>query len=190
MLIVFGGLPGTGKTTLARALAGHLAATYLRIDTIEQAIRDAGSAVGPAGYLAAYALAGENLRLGRTVVADSANALTITRDAWRRVADGAGVEIVEVELICSDPVEHRRRIETRAGDIPGLAAVTWQQVVDRHYDAWDRPHLTLDTAGRTPAALFAALVSSMPPCAPAPANNPAPTSGTAGRRDDGPPGSR
>ena len=37
-LIVFGGLPGTGKTTLAKAIAGEHAATYLRIDTIEQAL--------------------------------------------------------------------------------------------------------------------------------------------------------
>lgn len=39
MLIVFGGLPGTGKSTIARALARALRATYLRVDVIEQAIR-------------------------------------------------------------------------------------------------------------------------------------------------------
>ncbi|WP_225152486.1 AAA family ATPase [Bradyrhizobium sp. NBAIM08] len=41
-LIVFGGLPGTGKTTIARELTARLAATYLRIDAIEQPLRDAG----------------------------------------------------------------------------------------------------------------------------------------------------
>ena len=39
MLIIFGGLPGSGKSTIARALALRLGAVYLRIDTIEQAIR-------------------------------------------------------------------------------------------------------------------------------------------------------
>jgi predicted kinase len=60
MLIVFGGLPGTGKTMLARAFAQRRHATYLRIDTIEQVIRSSemlAGDVGPAGYMVAYALA-------------------------------------------------------------------------------------------------------------------------------------
>jgi predicted kinase len=54
MLIVFGGLPGSGKSTVARALARQIKALYLRIDTIEQAIRSSapltgGQDVGPSG---------------------------------------------------------------------------------------------------------------------------------------------
>ena len=89
-LIVFGGLPGTGKTTLARALARDLGATYLRIDEIEQAIRDSGlnsEEVGVSGYRVGYALAESNLRLGAAVVADSVNPLRITRLSWRSVAE-------------------------------------------------------------------------------------------------------
>ncbi|PWK92360.1 AAA family ATPase [Fulvimonas soli] len=44
LLIVLAGLPGGGKTTLARALAARLGATHLRIDTIEQTLRRAGLA--------------------------------------------------------------------------------------------------------------------------------------------------
>ena len=40
-LVVFSGLPGTGKTTVAKALAATLGAVYLRIDTIEQAMKSA-----------------------------------------------------------------------------------------------------------------------------------------------------
>jgi len=42
MLIVFAGLPGTGKSSVARELAGKLDAVWLRIDSIEQAIRESG----------------------------------------------------------------------------------------------------------------------------------------------------
>lgn len=38
MLIVIGGLPATGKTTLARLLASRTGAVHLRVDTIEQAV--------------------------------------------------------------------------------------------------------------------------------------------------------
>src|SRR6202043_703235 len=123
MLIVFGGLLGTGKTTLARAFAPQRRATYLRIDTIEQALRSsemlAGDA-GPAGYMVAYALAEANLRLGGIVVADSVNPLAITRDAWRKVAAVAASAIFEIEVVCADTAEHRRRVETRTIDVAGL----------------------------------------------------------------------
>jgi len=149
MLIAFGGLPGTGKTTVAQALTREIAAVYLRIDTLEQALMAAGSCgtdIGPAGYLAAYAVAQENLRLGSTVVADSVNSLAVTRDAWRRVAREAGVRIVEIELVCSDTAAHRLRVEGRHADIPGHKLPTWETVLERQYDVWESEHLVIDTA--------------------------------------------
>ena len=149
MLVVFGGLPGTGKTTLARGLAQRLKATYIRIDTVEQALRDSGALAGgvdDAGYRVAYALAADNLRLGVSVVADSVNPLKITRDAWRMVAADADANVIEIEVVCSDLVAHRRRVESRQSDIPGLSLPNWQDVLDREYEPWDRPHIVVDTA--------------------------------------------
>ena len=152
MLIVFGGLPGVGKTTLAKAVAREWDAVYLRVDTIEQALRFSETLqgeVGPAGYLVAYRLAEENLRIGRTVVADSVNPLNITQDAWLSVAADASKDAIEIEVICSDPFEHRRRVETRKADIDGLSCPTWQAVLERTYEDWTRPHLVLDTAKKS-----------------------------------------
>ncbi len=111
MLIILAGLPATGKTSIARELARALGAVYLRIDSIEQAMLGALSGartLDDAGYRVGYAVAGDNLRLGRTVVADSVNPLALTRDAWREVAELAGASCVEVEVTCTDPAEHRR----------------------------------------------------------------------------------
>src|SRR5690242_9103908 len=66
LLIVFGGLTGTGKSTIARELTSRVAATYLRIDAIERSLHAAGLAVGATGFAIANALAAENLLIGRT----------------------------------------------------------------------------------------------------------------------------
>ena len=152
LLIVIGGLPGSGKTSLARGLARALDAVHVRVDAIEQAVREAtncGDAIGPAGYISAYAVARDNLRLGRIVIADCVNPLPITRTAWRDVAEQAGVPLIEIEAICSDAVEHRRRIETRRSDIAGFVLPTWQDVVERAYAPWDSEHVVIDTAHRS-----------------------------------------
>lgn len=149
MLIAFGGLPGTGKTTVAKNLARKLGAVYLRVDTLEQAFIASGNdrtEIGPAGYLAAYAVADDNLRLGLTVVADSVNSLNLTRTAWRNVALEVGVRIFEIELICSDATAHRLRVEGRQADIPGHKLPTWKNVQERQYDAWEWEHFVVDTA--------------------------------------------
>nr|WP_256476200.1 AAA family ATPase [Siccirubricoccus soli] len=51
-MVVFGGLPGVGKTTLSRRLAARLGAMWLRIDAVGQAMIQGGvpaEAIGPAG---------------------------------------------------------------------------------------------------------------------------------------------
>ena len=149
MLIVFAGLPGTGKTTIAKELARELEAVYLRIDSIEQTLRDSGAynnLTGDSGYCVAYVIAEENLRLGRTVIADSENPLELTRDAWLKVASRADVRAIEIELKCSDLEAHRQRVEARSTDVTGLRPPTWQNVIRREYHSWTREHMVVDTA--------------------------------------------
>ncbi|EPR18518.1 adenylylsulfate kinase [Agrobacterium radiobacter DSM 30147] len=148
MLIILGGLPGSGKSTIAQALARRIGACYLRADTIEQAITSSAQAdghdVGPAGYTALYRLAADNLRLGQTVIADSVNPIEITRAAFRNVAFETDCKFIEVEVFCSDITTHRHRAGTRSPGIEGRANPTWVQIQERKYEPWS-PDLRLDT---------------------------------------------
>jgi predicted kinase len=146
VLIILSGLSGTGKTTIARELARQIDGVHLRIDTIEQTLRNAGVDVHAHGYEVAYAVAEDNLRLGRRVVGDSVNPWPLTRAAWRGVAERAGVPALDVEIVCSDTAAHRHRVESRVADIAGHVLPTWQDVLDRDYRPWDTERLQIDTA--------------------------------------------
>jgi predicted kinase len=146
VLIIFSGLPATGKTTIARALAAHVDGVHVRIDSIEQALRASGVRVDAHGYRVGYAIAADNLRIGRIVIADSVNPWPLTRAEWRSVAERAGVPAIDVEIVCSDAAVHRDRVERRAADIPGHALPSWDEVVRRDYRAWEGERLQIDTA--------------------------------------------
>jgi predicted kinase len=154
LLIVFSGLPGTGKTTISQALADKLHAVYLRIDTIEQAMKSAGAEqIGPAGYVIANELAATNLQLGHSIVADCVNPVSASRLGWRNVATRAQARLIEIHLICSDASEHKRRVEFRIADIPGHRVPNWEDVNRHEFEPRDDDYLLLDTAFLQPAAL-------------------------------------
>lgn len=147
LLIVMGGLPGTGKTSVSKELSLRLGAVYLRIDTIEQVLlREDGLKVGNEGYLVAYAIAEDNLKSSNIVIADSVNPIPITREAWHSVAQKSGANIVEIEVVCSDKDEHRRRVEARKADIPGHKMPAWDEIINREYHPWQTKQLTIDTS--------------------------------------------
>ncbi len=163
ILIVVGGLPATGKSTVTSAIIRQTRFAYVRVDRIEQAIIDSAELrppLGPVGYTVAYQVAAEQLRHGVSVVAECVNPLGVTRDAWRAVADGHDARLLEVELVCTDQAAHRERVRTREVDVQGLALPSWQQIVDREYEPWDREHLVIDTATRPPAAVVAAILDA------------------------------
>ena len=83
------------------------------------------------------------------MIADSVNPLEITREAWAEVAREANVRLVNIEIVCSDEAEHRRRVETRSSDIPDLVLPTWDKVKSREYHPWTQPCIAIDTAGRS-----------------------------------------
>ena len=167
MLYVTSGVPGTGKSTLARQLARHLGAAYLRVDTIEAALLEHGLTATVEGYAVCYALALDNLRLGHAVVVDVVNPLAVTREMWAGVAQEADVRLVDIEVICSDAAQHRQRVEARRDDpanrVGEWIPPTWEAVhaSAQDFEPWSTPRVVVDTAGRSEAQAFAALLKSL-----------------------------
>jgi predicted kinase len=162
ILYIFAGLPGSGKSTLSQQLARRVNAVYLRIDTIEQALRDLCAIdVQGEGYRLAYRIAADNLQLGISVVADSCNPIELTRREWEQVALAARARYVNIEVVCADGREHRRRVETRASAVPGLHQPTWHDVESREYHAWSVDRIVVDTAGRSEGTSVAELLQQL-----------------------------
>jgi predicted kinase len=135
VLVVISGLPGTGKSAVAVAVAEHLTAVHLSVDPVEDAMLGAGLrrdwTTGVAAYEAVRIAAETNLAMGWSVVVDAVNDSEAARQTWRSAASNTGVPISFVVLTMTDPVEHRRRLERRTREFVNLPEPTWGQVETR-----------------------------------------------------------
>jgi predicted kinase len=155
VLVVFGGLPATGKSAISRAVAQQAQATYVRVDAIEAALIRTGVAngqadLGPAGYVVAIAVVEAALGAGSSVVVDAVNPVEAARAGWRQLAKRVEVPLLFVEVTCSDPALHERRAMARTSDFRELSAPTWAQINSREYERWLDPTLVIDNVGPLP----------------------------------------
>ncbi len=164
ILYIFSGLPGSGKSTLSQMVAQQLRAVYLRIDTIEQGLRELCAIDAQSeGYRLAYRIASDNLRVGLSVVADSCNPVELTRREWEQVARDSRADYVNIEVICSDSNEHRLRAEARVADVFGLRLPTWNEIKHREYHDWTVERVIVDTAGKSKIECASYLLSKLAP---------------------------
>lgn len=139
VLVVLAGLPGTGKTTIGRLLAGQLRAAYLRTDVIAapmllEGLTEDNAEAGRVAYGIAVGIATENLRAGVPVVVDGVHATHERRALWRDVSEATQTQLVQLEMTLADEAEHRLRVEHRQGR--GYVGPTWEQILDMKYDEW------------------------------------------------------
>jgi predicted kinase len=163
LLVVVSGLPGTGKSAVAEGLAARLRMVHLAIDVVEEAMLTAGQARGWTTGVAAYEVAGSvaaaNLALGNDVCVDAVNDSEPARDTWRRSAAQGSARLHFLVTACSDPREHRRRLEGRKRPFEQVAEPTWSDVQRRaeQYATWTDPYDLLDTMQPPAVVLQAAL---------------------------------
>ncbi|HET9905693.1 MAG TPA: ATP-binding protein [Anaerolineales bacterium] len=124
-LIVFSGLPGTGKSTLAESLAKTLGIPVFAKDWLEASLLRseltpsiAEKPLGFAGYDLLTTLAQRQLKLEQSVILDSVASTETVRKAWRALADQYKAGWRVIECICTDESLHRSRLQLRERRIP------------------------------------------------------------------------
>lgn len=174
-LVLVGGLPGTGKSTVARGLAKSLGAPVFRSDEVRKKVAGLDPlAPAPAGlneglyrpqiteatYRDLLAEAGRELGLGRTVVLDATWRVPRWRDAAADLARRTSSDLVE--LRCVAPLELALdRIRRRLGT--GLDPSDATEEIARALATRDSPWLTataIDTSGEPADAVAAAVAAT------------------------------
>jgi predicted kinase len=166
-LIVFAGLPGTGKSSLAEAVGRKLAIPVFAKDWLEgvlvrcelQPATEAAPSLGFAGYELLTTLAERQLRLGQSVILDCVAGPQAIRAEWQALAAQYGAGWRVIECLCSDEAEHRSRLQRRVRGIPGWHELDWGDVqkVAAYYAPWQEPRLVLDAVQPWEDNLAAAL---------------------------------
>lgn len=152
-LIIFSGLPGTGKSTLAEAVGKALQIPVFAKDWLEAVLLQSGlkpmnedKSLGFAGYELLTVLAQRQLMLGQSVILDSVAASQTIRTMWRQLAEQYDADCCVIECICSDESLHRSQLKQRERNIPGWHELEWSEVerVKGYYSQWAGHHLVLD----------------------------------------------
>jgi predicted kinase len=154
MLVLTTGLPGTGKSRVARFVGKELHAPVIDKDVIKSALLERGeedwNRSGSLSYTIIRELAQELLKQGFDVVVDSPGHYHRFQAAMVAVAEEQGSEIRVIQTVCSDEEERRRRFAKRKrGDKMEAQLDDLDDVLDEvereDFRAEGLPALTVDT---------------------------------------------
>jgi len=128
-LILMRGYPGTGKSTIARAISAALHAPLIDRDILRQKAVDIfGNLphVGRFSYELMFALTEEQLSLGLSVVVDTPLTYRTTYEQAKELAQTFHAPMLVVHCQCSPEVQ-KRRLEGRVGKVSEFQITSWEE---------------------------------------------------------------
>lgn len=134
-VIVFAGLPGLGKSSIARELARRTGLFHLRVDAIEGPFLEKEMPVTSESYEAMRRVAQENLEIGIGSIVDCVNPWPLTREMF-----DFGPSTLRIEVVCSDTKLHQTRLESRGW------GPKFEDLPSRDYQSWTEADLRFDMA--------------------------------------------
>jgi predicted kinase len=148
-LILFSGMPGSGKTTLARMVARKMGIPAFAKDRMQRVLRDHNLAEASSGdgYFIILDMADEQLSLGLSVILDA----TFPLDHFRMVASETAARhrarFCAFYCYCSDDRVWRERMNQRVQYVPGWKPVGWGDVLRmrEYYQPWNDNAMFVDS---------------------------------------------
>ncbi len=148
-LIVMAGMPGSGKTTLARLLSKRLGIPVFAKDRVQRVLRDHNLAKENTGdgYYIILDMVDELLGLGLSCILDATFPLDHFRTTASEIAQRHQAKFCAAYCHCSDDAVWRERMTDRVHYVPGWKPVGWNDVLRmrEYYQPWNDNALVMDS---------------------------------------------
>ncbi len=149
MLVMICGLPGTGKTTLAKAVAEKIDAVSINSDSIRMSMleeREYTEEEKKMIYQAMFEEAGKNLKEGKNVVLDATFYKKELRESVEEVAKEAGTGFFIVECVTHEDLLKERIFKRKKEETESEADFEVYKKVKTQFEPIEEEHLAVDTS--------------------------------------------
>lgn len=150
VLLLLSGLPGTGKSFLARRLAEALPFVIIESDVVRKILFPQPLYTVQESrwvHRTCHALMARLLKRGVRVIYDATNLIEYHRELVYRIAQKAGARLVVVKTVASEEVV-RERLRARQEEARELSDADWRvyRRMASRQEQVSHPHLVIDTS--------------------------------------------